>query len=188
MGTLAFHRTTQPSNGNGQDVKPVSADDDSLPASKLVERRAQLSAALGKAPANEEARRRLRWFFTSLACDMPSAPPIASMRSFSVLIPMYAETVVFSPAELLEPGSDGRPLLVVIASLYSDEWRHFCERVSADAALGLDPTRATELVASDSKLELETRWWASMRGQTLATVASEATHLHANSTPCHSWA
>ncbi len=144
----------------------------------------------GWLPANSEAVRRLRGFFASLKCEMPAAPPVASMGSVSIMVPMYSETVLYSSDELRAHGSDGRPLLHVLATLYADEWTHFCERQRLDPEKvlaahteppeapsawfesGLRPPNADEVLA--------VRWWASVRGQTLArTVAGFATYADA---------
>ena len=53
-------------------------------------------------PRSDEARRRLKAFASSLAMEMPEAPPVAEMQSFSVLTPVYRETVLFCVSDLQE--------------------------------------------------------------------------------------
>ncbi|MCH1922918.1 hypothetical protein L9G15_26255, partial [Shewanella sp. A3A] len=51
-------------------------------------------------PSNLEARRRLTFFTNSLFMDMPDAPKVRNMLSFSALTPYYNEPVLFSIKEL----------------------------------------------------------------------------------------
>ena len=125
-----------------------------------------LSSAGDPRPACSEARRRLKALASSLRISMPAPPPLAAMHSFSVLTPMYKETVLFSAAALAEEDCDGRSLLAVLQGLYAHEWAHFCERSgvprAADAAhLRRLPPAQLEAV----------RVWASCRGQTLCRTA-----------------
>ncbi|KAI9895296.1 hypothetical protein PsorP6_019221 [Peronosclerospora sorghi] len=54
-------------------------------------------------PRTKEAQRRLGSFMKSLVMDMPSLGSIKEMRSFSVVTPFYAETVLFPLQELNGP-------------------------------------------------------------------------------------
>ncbi|KAI9914417.1 hypothetical protein PsorP6_007204 [Peronosclerospora sorghi] len=54
-------------------------------------------------PRTKEAQRRLGFFMKSLVMDLPSLGSIKEMRSFSVVTPFYAETVLFSLQELNGP-------------------------------------------------------------------------------------
>ncbi|KAL1565196.1 Callose synthase 3 [Salvia divinorum] len=109
-------------------------------------------------PSNLEARRRISFFSNSLFMDMPSAPKIRNMLSFSVLTPYYTEEVLFSLPELEVPNEDGVSILFYLQKIYPDEWDNFLERVKC--------LSEEELRGSD-ELEEQLRLWASYRGQTL---------------------
>ncbi|VVB07526.1 unnamed protein product, partial [Arabis nemorensis] len=110
-------------------------------------------------PSNMEARRRLTFFSNSLFMEMPRAPTIRNMVSFSALTPYYSEDVIFSDAGLKEKNEDGMSILFYLQKNFSDEWKNFLERVGCDKAEKID--------LSDD-LKVERRLWASYRGQTLA--------------------
>ncbi|KAL0435479.1 UNVERIFIED_CONTAM: Callose synthase 3 [Sesamum radiatum] len=109
-------------------------------------------------PSNLEARRRISFFSNSLFMDMPSAPKVRNMLSFSVLTPYYTEEVLFSLPELEVPNEDGVSILFYLQKIFPDEWNNFLERV--------DCSNEEELRGSD-ELEEQLRLWASYRGQTL---------------------
>ncbi|KAG2675087.1 hypothetical protein I3760_13G168800 [Carya illinoinensis] len=109
-------------------------------------------------PSNLEARRRISFFSNSLFMDMPSAPKVHNMLSFSVLTPYYTEDVLFSLHELEVPNEDGVSILFYLQKIFPDEWTNFLERVKCSSE--------EELKGSDD-LEEELRLWASYRGQTL---------------------
>ncbi|RWV90457.1 hypothetical protein GW17_00047337 [Ensete ventricosum] len=100
-------------------------------------------------PTNLEARRRISFFATSLFMDMPSAPKVRNMLSFSVMTPYYMEEVTFSHEEL-HSSQDGASILSYMQKIYPDEWKNFLER--------LGPMASNE----------EIQYWASFRGQTLS--------------------
>uniref|UniRef100_A0A0E0CUK0 1,3-beta-glucan synthase n=1 Tax=Oryza meridionalis TaxID=40149 RepID=A0A0E0CUK0_9ORYZ len=108
-------------------------------------------------PSNLEARRRLTFFTNSLFMDMPDAPKVRNMLSFSALTPYYNEPVLFSIKELQEENEDGVSTLFYLQKIYPDEWKNFQQRVEWDE----------ELKENEDKNE-ELRLWASYRGQTLA--------------------
>ncbi|XP_045796427.1 callose synthase 3-like [Trifolium pratense] len=111
-------------------------------------------------PSNLEARRRISFFSNSLFMDMPLAPKVRNMLSFSVLTPYYTEEVLFSLYDLDSPNEDGVSILFYLQKIYPDEWNNFLERVKC--------TSEEELKANESEeLEEELRLWASYRGQTL---------------------
>ncbi|KAF3976520.1 hypothetical protein CMV_000294 [Castanea mollissima] len=110
-------------------------------------------------PSNLEARRRISFFSNSLFMDMPSAPKVRNMLSFSVLTPYYVEDVLFSINDLenlIE--EDGVSILFYLQKIYPDEWKNFLERVNCKNE---DELREKE------DLEEQLRLWASYRGQTL---------------------
>ncbi|WVZ01425.1 hypothetical protein V8G54_027494 [Vigna mungo] len=59
-------------------------------------------------PSNLDARRRITFFSNSLFMDMPPAPKVRNMMSFSLLTPYFDEAVLFSLNHLEEPNEDGR--------------------------------------------------------------------------------
>ncbi|KAF3333291.1 putative callose synthase 8 [Carex littledalei] len=103
-------------------------------------------------PSNLEARRRISFFATSLFMDMPFAPRVRSMLSFSVITPYFMEEVNFSEEELhlIQDSASNDSILTYMQKIYPDEWKNFTER------LGKTP-----------KSE-EVKYWASFRGQTLS--------------------
>ncbi|CAN6481517.1 unnamed protein product [Victoria cruziana] len=107
-------------------------------------------------PANLEARRRLTFFTNSLFMDMPDAPKVRNMLSFSVLTPYYTEDVLFSIANLEEQNEDGVSILFYLQKIYPDEWNNFLERKGCK-----DEDEVRETYPDDLRL------WASYRGQTL---------------------
>ncbi|CAM8969696.1 unnamed protein product [Rhodiola kirilowii] len=109
-------------------------------------------------PSNLEARRRITFFSNSLFMEMPIAPKVRNMLSFSVLTPYYTEDVLFSIDALEKPNEDGVSILFYLQKIYPDEWTNFLERVKCEneEELRLNPD-----------LEDELRLWASYRGQTL---------------------
>ncbi|CAO2037869.1 unnamed protein product [Urochloa humidicola] len=100
-------------------------------------------------PSNAEARRRISFFATSLFMDMPAAPKVRSMLSFSIVTPYFMEEVKFSDDELYS-NQDEASILSYMQKIYPDEWKNFLER------LGSKVTNE------------EIRYWASYRGQTLS--------------------
>ncbi|GLU19453.1 hypothetical protein SLE2022_357040 [Rubroshorea leprosula] len=108
-------------------------------------------------PSNLEARRRISFFSNSLFMDMPDAPKVRNMLSFSVLTPYYTEEVLFSLKDLEVPNEDGVSILFYLQKIFPDEWNNFLERVN----------RTTEEELKAPELEEQLRLWASYRGQTL---------------------
>ncbi|XP_048140588.1 callose synthase 3 [Rhodamnia argentea] len=108
-------------------------------------------------PSNLEARRRISFFSNSLFMEMPAAPKVRNMLSFSVLTPYYGEEVLFSLQDLGTPNEDGVSILFYLQKIFPDEWTNFLERVKSSEE---------ELRQSD-ELEEHLRLWASYRGQTL---------------------
>ncbi|KAI3799427.1 hypothetical protein L1987_34725 [Smallanthus sonchifolius] len=109
-------------------------------------------------PSNLEARRRISFFSNSLFMDMPSAPKVRNMLSFSVLTPYYTEEVLFSLHDLEVPNEDGVSILFYLQKIFPDEWNNFLERV--------DRQSEDDLKGND-ELEDQLCLWASYRGQTL---------------------
>ncbi|DBA01290.1 TPA: hypothetical protein N0F65_001795 [Lagenidium giganteum] len=109
-------------------------------------------------PRSYDARRRLLFFVNSLFMDMPVAPLLEEMKSYSVMTPFYGEDVLYSKHDL-ESKQDGLDVhtLLFLQTLYKQDWENFLERVKPKKNLWKDPNVAMEL-----------RLWASLRGQTLA--------------------
>ncbi|XVE54543.1 hypothetical protein DITRI_Ditri03aG0090100 [Diplodiscus trichospermus] len=112
-------------------------------------------------PKNLEARRRLEFFTNSLFMDMPPARPVSEMMPFSVFTPYYSETVLYSSKDLREENEDGISTIFYLQKIFPDEWENYLERVNEGKSTG-----SAEVQQSNSELEL--RFWASYRGQTLA--------------------
>ncbi|KMZ76284.1 Callose synthase, family GT48 [Zostera marina] len=109
-------------------------------------------------PSNLEARRRIAFFSNSLFMDMPDAPKVRNMLSFSVLTPYFQEDVLFAKHDLDKPNEDGVSILFYLQKIYPDEWTNFMERVNC--------TNEDE-ISNTVHLQEELRLWASYRGQTL---------------------
>ncbi|KAL4596955.1 hypothetical protein ACB092_12G201100 [Castanea dentata] len=112
-------------------------------------------------PSNLEARRRIYFFSNSLFMDMPPAPKVQNMISFSGLTPFYIEHVLFSTNDLKLklPTGDRVSVLYYLQQIFPDEWNNFLERIKCSDE---EELKATE------ELEDELCLWASYRGQTLA--------------------
>ncbi|WOL18911.1 callose synthase 3-like [Canna indica] len=110
-------------------------------------------------PSNLDAKRRISFFCNSLFMNMPDAPKVRHMLSFSVLTPYCKEDVLFSLKEIEEPNEDGVSILFYLQKIYPDEWTNFLERVRCDTE--------DDLCENYDELEEDIRLWASYRGQTL---------------------
>ncbi|GMF44905.1 unnamed protein product [Phytophthora fragariaefolia] len=120
-------------------------------------------------PRTTEAQRRLGFFMKSLVMDIPQLRSIKEMRSFSVVTPFYAETVLFSLEDLNNPlvnhpifqqvEEDGKNLTILkyLTKIHQEEWDNFLERVDVSSAEEAQKNHPEEI-----------RLWASYRGQTLA--------------------
>ncbi|KAG2676273.1 hypothetical protein I3760_12G045500 [Carya illinoinensis] len=107
-------------------------------------------------PANLEAKRRISFFATSLFMDMPSAPKVRNMLSFSVITPHYMEDINYS-VEDLQLSQQEVSIIFYMQKIFPDEWKHFLERTGCENLKGLKERNEEEL-----------RNWASFRGQTLS--------------------
>ncbi|KAH1047451.1 hypothetical protein J1N35_038235 [Gossypium stocksii] len=108
-------------------------------------------------PSNLEARRRIAFFANSLFMDMPRAPRVRNMLSFSVLTPYYSEETVYSKTELEMENEDGVSIIFYLQKIFPDEWNNFTERLNC---------KENEIWENDEKI-LQLRHWVSLRGQTL---------------------
>eukprot|EP00904_Undaria_pinnatifida_P012897 jgi/Undpi1/8738/HiC_scaffold_25.g11200.m1 len=109
-------------------------------------------------PHSVEARRRLAFFTNSLFMDMPRAPPVGDMMSWSCVTPFYSEDVVYSRDDLDQKNEDGLTTLMYLQALYKHDWRNFMERKGI----------TSEQQAMSKRHIKATRLWASFRAQTLA--------------------
>nr|POE79305.1 callose synthase 7 [Quercus suber] len=112
-------------------------------------------------PQNLEACRRITFFANSLFMNMPKAPKVQNMLSFSVLTPYFKEDVLYSEDEVKKKNEDGISTLSYLQKIYPDEWTNFLERIK-DA---IKDSKEENL--EKEKMEF-IRHWVSYRGQTLA--------------------
>ncbi|RHN69933.1 putative 1,3-beta-glucan synthase [Medicago truncatula] len=110
-------------------------------------------------PTNLEARRRIAFFTNSLFMDMPRAPRVRKMLSFSVMTPYYSEETVYSKNDLEVENEDGVSIIYYLQKIYPDEWNNFMERLNCK--------KDSEVWERDENI-LQLRHWASLRGQTLS--------------------
>lgn len=65
-------------------------------------------------PNSVEARRRLTFFANSLFMDMPRAPPVSEMLSWTCMTPFYCEDVVYRREDLERENEDGLTTLMYL--------------------------------------------------------------------------
>ncbi|XP_028112795.1 putative callose synthase 8 isoform X1 [Camellia sinensis] len=111
-------------------------------------------------PSNLEARRRISFFATSLFMNIPSAPKVRNMLSFSVLTPHFTEEVIFSAKEI-SSSKEEVSINFYMQKIYPDEWKNFLERMRIE---NLDGSK----VETDAEVLKDHRNWTSFRGQTLS--------------------
>ncbi|PKA57498.1 Callose synthase 12 [Apostasia shenzhenica] len=116
--------------------------------------------SMNNVPKNLEAQRRIAFFSNSLFMNMPRAPQVEKMLSFSVLTPYYNEEVMFSKEQLLIENEDGVSTLFYLQKIYNDEWANFFERMCREGMVD-----ESEIWSKRLK---DLRLWASYRGQTLS--------------------
>ncbi|PWA75022.1 callose synthase 5 [Artemisia annua] len=109
-------------------------------------------------PKNLEARRRITFFTNSLFMNMPRAPRVRKMLSFSVMTPYYSEETVYSKSDLDMENEDGISIKYYLRKIFPDEWENFMERINCK--------EDSEIFESDERI-LQLRHWVSLRGQTL---------------------
>ncbi|KAG5575114.1 hypothetical protein H5410_055248 [Solanum commersonii] len=69
-------------------------------------------------PTNLEARRRVSFFTNSLFMEMPRAPRVRKMLSFSVMTPYYSEETVYSKGDLEMENEDGVSIIYYLQKIY----------------------------------------------------------------------
>ncbi|KAL9241707.1 hypothetical protein vseg_015785 [Gypsophila vaccaria] len=109
-------------------------------------------------PANLEAQRRMSFFTNSLFMDMPRAPKVRKMLSFSVLTPYYSEETLYSRNDLEMENEDGISVIYYLQKIFPDEWKNFMERNNC---------KDEDDVLQSEETILQLRHWVSLRGQTL---------------------
>ncbi|KAI3784457.1 hypothetical protein L1987_43556 [Smallanthus sonchifolius] len=109
-------------------------------------------------PKNLEARRRITFFTNSLFMEMPRAPQVRKMLSFSVMTPYYSEETVYSKSDLDMENEDGISIKYYLRKIFPDEWENFMERINCKEDL--------DIFENDENI-LQLRHWVSLRGQTL---------------------
>ncbi|XP_057966118.1 callose synthase 5 [Malania oleifera] len=109
-------------------------------------------------PTNLEARRRIAFFTNSLFMDMPRAPRVRKMLSFSVMTPYYSEETVYSKTDLELENEDGISIIYYLQKIFPDEWNNFMERLNCK--------KEVEIWENEENI-LQLRHWVSLRGQTL---------------------
>ncbi|XP_050944379.1 callose synthase 1 isoform X4 [Cucumis melo] len=119
-------------------------------------------------PSDLEARRRISFFSNSLFMEMPPAPKVQNMLSFSILTPYYSEDVLFSMNLLEKPNEDGVSILFYLQKIYPEQWTNFLERVQCANEEELrNKLELEDIHNKTDELKEELRLWASYRGQTL---------------------
>ncbi|CEG77237.1 Putative 1,3-beta-glucan synthase [Rhizopus microsporus] len=78
-------------------------------------------------PRGGEAERRFHFFAQSLTTPMPSAYPVQSMPTFTVLTPHYGEKILLSLREIIKEEDDSTrvTLLEYLKQLHAAEWENF---------------------------------------------------------------
>ncbi|KAD5803428.1 hypothetical protein E3N88_14788 [Mikania micrantha] len=109
-------------------------------------------------PKNLEARRRITFFTNSLFMNMPRAPQVRKMLSFSVMTPYYSEETVYSKSDLDMENEDGISIKYYLRKIFPDEWENFMERINCKEDV--------DIFENDENI-LQLRHWVSLRGQTL---------------------
>ncbi|KAL8152111.1 hypothetical protein V2J09_021919 [Rumex salicifolius] len=109
-------------------------------------------------PTNLEAQRRIAFFTNSLFMEMPCAPHVREMLSFSVMTPYYSEETVYSRTDLEMENEDGISIIFYLQKIYPDEWNNFKERINCE--------KESDVWGSEENI-LQLRHWVSLRGQTL---------------------
>ncbi|MQM07928.1 hypothetical protein Taro_040776 [Colocasia esculenta] len=120
-------------------------------------------------PTNLEARRRISFFTNSLFMDMPRAPRVRKMLSFSVFTPYYSEETVYSKNDLELENEDGVSILFYLQKIFPDEWNNFKERLNCESESD---------VWGNEENVLHLRHWASLRGQTLCRTVRGMMYYH----------
>ncbi|KAK9030519.1 hypothetical protein V6N11_031945 [Hibiscus sabdariffa] len=136
-------------NINIQDIQHKSWKDKAMNSVSRLYFLLTFKESAADVPRNSEARRRITFFANSLFMNMPTAPKVGDMRSFSVLTPYYSELVRYTDDELNRENEDGISTLFYLQKIYPDEWTNFRERMHK----------------KESKEDICD--WATYRGQTL---------------------
>ena len=113
----------------------------------------------GGQPRSAEAQRQLMFFCNSLRFTSLETPsPVAQVRSWTALVPYYAEDVKYRLEDLTKPLEDEKTLFSLIVATFPDDYDNFKERVGL---LGMDDND----ILRDHWSEVQA--WASDRTQSL---------------------
>ncbi|KAJ3108687.1 hypothetical protein HK100_003400, partial [Physocladia obscura] len=142
--------------------------------------------------ADSEAERRLKYLEHTLDMNFPAPAPVKKMPTFGLLIPHYAEKIIFSFEELTTFSNGASiTLLAYLRSLHKDEWDNFMEKcrdlvpddetplkqalrddqsfISTISVNNVDPNVAESI---PQVIRLQVRLWASRRQQSLYRTVS----------------
>ncbi|CUI14841.1 glucan synthase-like protein, putative [Bodo saltans] len=150
-------------------------------------------------PRSAEAIRRIVYHLWSLESSLAhdevggklihtplrKAHRVATMPTWTTVIPAYNETIIFEEDQLVRSRTEGSPHLRItemeyLVHMYHDEWDNFAERIKKtdDSWVVNADNYSMDLLYSflghpghaklSEDVRFEARWWATMRGQTLA--------------------
>ncbi|KAJ3140454.1 1,3-beta-D-glucan synthase [Physocladia obscura] len=142
--------------------------------------------------ADSEAERRLKYLEHTLDMNFPTPAPVKKMPTFGLLIPHYAEKIIFSFEELTTLSNGASiTLLAYLRSLHKDEWDNLMEEcrdlvpddetplkqalrddqsfISTISVNNVDPNVAESIPQA---IRLQVRLWASRRQQSLYRTVS----------------
>jgi hypothetical protein len=117
-----------------------------------------------------EAERRVKFFIQSLYMhQMPISQSVLDMQSFNAVTPVYGEAVIYEKNEYLCKADEATGIIpmLYLTTMYKQEWINFLERTGCKD----DQQAWTATVDARNHPmngELEVRFWASKRGQTLS--------------------
>ncbi|KVH92063.1 Callose synthase [Cynara cardunculus var. scolymus] len=142
-------------------------------------------------PKNLEARRRITFFTNSLFMDMPRAPRVRKMLSFSMIVvinwncsvmtPYYSEETVYSKSDLDMENEDGISIKFYLRKIFpgSDNLNcallmytsssmnlYLCGYREMNFMERINCKEDSDIFESDENI-LQLRHWVSLRGQTL---------------------
>jgi hypothetical protein len=121
---------------------------------------------------------------------------VQTMPTWTCVVPAYNETVIFDESQLTStrtPGKEHMRLTEIeyLAHTYSEEWANFAERIKEKDSTWITapdnyandllnafirPRGSPEGNKISEDIRFEIRWWATMRGQTLARTIQGLIH------------
>lgn len=124
-------------------------------------------------PDNEEAKKRILNFASSMFMEMPRVPSWDRLYSFSVMVPVYNEPVIYSWEELNKVENTGVTRLTHLIQSFPDEWDNFVYRMVEQGYSKLEISKMKRISPEappnlvDQRLIEEIQMWASFRFQPL---------------------